>query len=200
MVTVGASQEHMRFAGTRSVSTIELIRSLVGQGAELATSGVRRLVLSNSHGGNRQAMDAAALALRAEHGMLVVKASWFRFARPDVDLPDEEWRHGLHGGALETAMMLHLRPGLVRRDRVGDFPSLGAELERTLRHVGPENGASFAWLADDLNPHGVTGNAGLASETMGARLVEHYGRILAEVILDARDFPLERLRRAPEAR
>ena len=195
-VAVGASQEHMRFAGTRSVSTIELIRSLVGQGAELAAAGVRRLVLSNSHGGNRQAMDAAALTLRAEHGMLVVKASWFRFARPDIDLPEEEWRHGLHGGALETALMLHLRPELVRRDRLAAFPSLGEELERTLRRVGPEGEASFAWLAGDLNPEGVTGNATLATEAMGARLVEHYGGILAEVILDARDFPLARLRPA----
>lgn len=197
-VAVGASQEHMRFPGTRSVSTIELIRSLVGQGAELAAAGVRRLVLSNSHGGNRQAMDAAALTLRAEHGMLVVKASWFGFARPDVGLPDAEWRHGLHGGAVETAMMLHLRPEAVREGELADFPSLGAELERTLRRVGPEGEAPFAWLADDLNPEGVTGNATLATEAMGARLVEHYGRILAEVILDARDFPRERLRRAPD--
>ena len=199
-VAVGASQEHMRLGGTRSVSTTELIRSLTGQGAELAGAGVRRLVLSNSHGGNRQAMDAAALTLRAEHEMLVVKASWFRFARPDVGLPGSEWRHGLHGGAVETAMMLHLRPDLVRVDRLADFPSLGAELERTLRHLGPEGEASFAWLADDLNPQGVTGNATLASAEMGAELVEHYGRILAEVIVDARDFPLQRLRPAPVAR
>jgi creatinine amidohydrolase len=199
-VAVGASQEHMRFTGTRSVSTIELIRSLVGQGAELAGAGVRRLVLSNSHGGNRHAIEAAALTLRSEHGMLVVKASWFRFVRPEVGLPEAEWRHGLHGGAVETAMMLHLRPHLVRTDALADFASLGLELEGTLRRVGPEGEASFAWLADDLNPAGVTGNATLASPAMGARLVEHYGRILAEVILDARDFPLARLRPGPGPR
>lgn len=200
-VSVGASQEHARFPGTLSVTTEQLIGSIVEQGAGLARSGVRRLVLSNSHGGNRHAMEAAGLALRAAHGLLVVKASWFRFARPtDVELPEAEWRHGLHGGAVETAMMLHLRPGLVRTEAIADFPSLGQDLERTLRRLGPEGEASFAWLADDLNPEGVVGDARLATAAMGARLVRHYGRILAEVIMDARDFPLDRLGAGPGRR
>ncbi len=200
-VSIGASQEHARFAGTVSVTTEELIGSIVDQGAGLARSGIRRLVLSNSHGGNRHAMEAAGLALRAEHDLLVVKASWFRFARPaDVDLPEAEWRHGLHGGAVETAMMLHLRPGLVRTEAIADFRSFGQDLERTLRRVGPEGQASFAWLADDLNPQGVVGDARLATPAMGARLVQHYGRVLAEVIMDARDFPLDRLSTGPGRR
>jgi creatinine amidohydrolase len=192
-ITVGASQEHLRFDGTKSITTEELIESIVTRGAALARAGVRRLVLSNSHGGNHHAIEAAALDLRARAGLLVVKASWFRFPRPDIALPEEEWRHGLHGGAVETAMMMHLRPDAVRKDAVARFASLGEELERSLRRVGPEGVAPFAWLADDLNPHGVVGDATLATSTMGARLVEHYGSILAEVIRDARDFPLQRL-------
>lgn len=193
-VTVGASEEHARFPGTMSVTTEELTDQIVETGVGLARSGVRRLVLCNSHGGNRSAMDAAGLRLRAERDMLVVKASYFRFERPEnVDLPEGEWRHGLHGGAVETAMMLHLRPDLVRTEAVADFASLGQDLERTLRRLGPEGQASFSWLASDLNPSGVVGDARLATPDMGKRLVEHYGRALAEVILDARDFPLDRL-------
>lgn len=193
-LTVGASQEHARFAGTESVSTEALTRTIVMQGAALARAGVRRLVLSNSHGGNRHAIDGAALTLRAEHDMLVVKASWFRFPRPgDVVLPEAEWRHGLHGGAVETAMMLHLRPELVRRDAVTRFASLGMELEQDLRRVGPEGAAPFAWLAGDLNPLGVVGDATLATAEMGAKLVGHYAHVLADIIQDARDFPLDRL-------
>jgi creatinine amidohydrolase len=195
-VTIGASQEHARFPGTRSVSTEELVRAIVSQGAALAASGVRRMVLANSHGGNKHAIDGAALTLRAEHDLLVVKASWFRFPRPsDVVLPEAEWRHGLHGGAIETAMMLHLRHELVRRDAVARFASLGTELERDLRHVGPEGAAPFAWLAGDLNPLGVVGDATLATAEMGAKLVGHYARVLAEVVQDAAQFPLDRLTR-----
>jgi creatinine amidohydrolase len=194
MLEVGASEEHRSFPGTRSVGAAELVDQIVRLGSEVAAAGVRRLVLANSHGGNRFAMEAAGLLLRRRHAMLVVKASWFRFDRPEgVELPESEWRHGLHGGALETAMMLHLHPDEVDTGAVADFTSLGAELGRDLRRLGPEGQASFAWLAEDLNPLGVTGDARLATPGLGARLVAHYGRALADVVVDARDFPLERL-------
>ena len=191
---MGASREHQRFAGTLSLDPELLSEGIHELGCAVAAFGLRRLVLFNSHGGNLRAMDVAALRLRDEQGMLVVKASYFSFSRPgDVELPDAEWRHGLHGGAVETAMMLHLRPDLVRTDARQRFPSLGQELDGPLRRLGPEGEASFAWLAGDLNPHGVTGNARLADPHTGQRLVAHYGRVLAEVIQDARVFPLERL-------
>jgi creatinine amidohydrolase len=151
-------------------------------------------VLSNSHGGNRFAMEEAGLRLRRRHGLLVVKASWFRLGRPDdVDFPEAEWRHGLHGGAVETAMMLWLRPDAVRVERVAEFRSLGQELEHTLRRLGPEGEASFSWLAEDLSASGVTGDARLATADAGRRLVRHYGEALADVVRDALDFPLDRL-------
>lgn len=192
---VGTSREHARFPGTLSLGPDVLGAVVEELGASLAGSGVRRLVLANSHGGNRAALDEAGLALRADHGLLVVKASWLRFPGPPaVGLPESEWRHGLHGGAVETAMMLHLRPDLVRGDRIVDGASLGQELAATLRHVAPEGAVSFAWLAGDLSAAGTTGDARRATAEMGSLLVAHYARILAETIQDARAFPLERLR------
>ncbi len=190
----GTSREHARFPGTLSLEpdlTAETIRQL---GAALADAGIRRLVLFNSHGGNVAALNLAALALREEHGLLVVKASYFQFERPsDIALQEEEWRHGLHGGALETAMMLHLHPDRVRSEEIKTFRSLGHDLHGSLRRLAPEGEASFAWLAGDLNEHGVTGDATLATAEMGATLVRHYGQVLADVIGDARAFPLDRL-------
>ena len=193
-VIVGASAEHLSFERTQSVSSEELAHSIYDIGTRLAKVGVRRLVLSNSHGGNRHAMEVSGIDLRRDHAMLVVKASYFRFDRPEVALPEEEWRHGLHGGAIETAMMMYLKPDGVRPDDVANFPSLGAELEDVLDRVGPEGQASFAWLAEDLSPWGVVGDARLATAGLGSDLVQHYGRALAEVIADTRRFPLERLR------
>ena len=199
---VGASGEHRRFAGTLSLTPELLIESLVQTGAAVAAAGVRRLVVSNSHGGNLSAIDIAARRLREEHDLLVVKTSYFDGPRPaDAGLPDEEWRYGLHGGAVETAMMRHLRPDLVRLDAVRRFPSLDEDLSAALRQVSAEGGAAFAWLADDLNREGVAGDATLGSAELGARLVAHYGQALAEVIEDARRFPLDRLiRRSPPCR
>ena len=191
---LGASEEHAAFAGTVSVRPHTLEAALVDVAAGLAGQGIRRLVLFNTHGGNKSVVDAAALQARVAHAILVVKAHSFRFPVPDgVDLPDAEWRHGLHGGAVETAMMLHLRPDSVREDRIARFPSLGEELEGTLAVIRPEGPAAFAWRSEDLNPDGVTGDARLATPELGGRLVDGYGRFLATVLEDASRFPLDRL-------
>ena len=151
-------------------------------------------MLSNSHGGNRQALNSAGLRLRRKHGLLVVKVSYFEFPPPEMGgLPDSEWRHGLHGGGVETAMMLHLRPDLVRYEEIRDAPSLGQELEGTMRRLSPEGAASFSWLAEDINRSGVAGDARQAYAAKGELLVAHYGEVLADVIRDAKAFPLERL-------
>lgn len=193
-LTVGTSDEHEAFGGTLTLSAESLVDTIVEIGRSVFDAGVRRLVIANSHGGNRAAIDIAALRLRVELGMLVVKAHWFRYPRPEgVELPEAEWQHGLHGGAVETAMMYHLRPDAVREEAVADFPSLGAKLDGSLRRLGPEGVAAFAWTARDLNRNGVTGDARLATPELGRRLVEGYGSMLAEIIEDARDFPLTRL-------
>lgn len=196
LLPIGASTEHAHagLTGTLHVESGDLAAVIFRIGAALAGYGVRRLVLSNSHGGNRHAMETAGLQLRREHGLLVVKATYFSFERPpDVDLPESEWRHGLHGGAIETAMMLHLHPDRVRAGQVTRFASLGQELEAVGSRILPEGPAAFAWMAADLNPGGAAGDAGLATAEMGRRLVEHYGDTLGAIIRDARAFPVGRL-------
>jgi creatinine amidohydrolase len=193
-LAVGASEEHTRFPGTLSLAAETLTRVIYECGVALAQSGVRRIVLSNSHGGNRHVLNSAGLRLRREHGLLVVKVSYLEFPPLQAaELPASEWRHGLHGGAVETAMMLHLRPDLVRTERIRHARPLGEELAATMRHLTPEGVASFAWMAEDINRSGVSGDARLASAPKGELLVNHYGEALADVIRDAKDFPLERL-------
>jgi creatinine amidohydrolase len=193
-LAVGTSDEHMGFPGTLSLAPDTLSAIIYQYGVALAACGVKRLVLSNSHGGNRQALNSAGLRLRREHGLLVVKISYFEFPPPEgVGLPLSEWRHGLHGGAVETAMMLHLRPDLVRLEEIRDAPPFGEELEGTMRRLSPEGAASFSWLAEDINRSGVAGDARKADAVKGELLVAHYGEVLADVIRDAKAFPLERL-------
>lgn len=191
---IGYSDEHRRYGGTLTLRPDLLVALIEETGDALAASGVKRLVLANSHGGNRLALDTAGLRLRDRHRMLVVKANWFRFPRPEgVDLPESEWKHGFHGGAVETSMMMFLQPDLVREDQIRHWPSLGEELEATLRWLGPEGAASFSWLAGDLNPSGAVGDARLATAALGERLVSHYATVLSEVIREARAFPIDRL-------
>ena len=53
--------------------------------------------------------------------------------------------------------------------------------------------ASSAWPAGDIDRSGAAGDAARADAGAGRRLVDHYGAVLAEVILDAREFPIDRL-------
>jgi len=134
------------------------------------------------------------LRLREEERLLVVKVNYPDFPRPAaVDLPDSEWRHGLHGGAVETAMMRYLHPDRVREAESGVAASFAAELEREGSRIAPEGAAAFAWLAGDLHPDGAVGDATLGTADVGRRLVDYYGATLAAVIRDARSFPIERL-------
>lgn len=193
-LALGLSLEHAAFAGTLCLSAHSALAVLEDIGASVARAGIRRLVLFNSHGGNKALVDLAALKLRVAHRMLVVRAHWFRFAPPPGLVAADELRHGLHGGAVETAMMLHLAPHKVRRGAIARFESLGVRMAAAGCVLGPEGEAGFGWMAQDLHPSGVCGDASLADEALGARLVGHFGERLARVIEDARDFDLAALR------
>ena len=196
-LAVGLSLEHGAFAGTLSLSPETALAVLVELGERVAAAGFRRLVLFNSHGGNKALVDLAALKLRVAQRMLVVRANYFRFAPPPDVLPLDELRHGLHGGAMETAMMLHLAPGKVRIERIGHFESLGQRMAQDGMRLGPEGEAGFAWMAQDLNPNGVSGDARLATPELGERLVTHFAQQLARLIDDAHGFDLSCLARGP---
>jgi len=186
-MAIGASDEHKAFPGTLGFDAVTVAGMLESLGADVARAGGRRLVWVNGHGGNRAAMDIAALALRRRFGMLAVKCTYTRLgAPPGGDIG--ELARGFHGGWLETALMLHLAPQRVRTDRLAEFaadniapPEPGVSDPALL---GPEGAASFGWLAQDLNAEGVIGNAAAATAGQGARLVEFYAGRIAGVLAE----------------
>lgn len=195
-MTIGASDEHKSFAGTLGFDARTTANLLETLGADLARAGIRRLVWVNGHGGNRAAMDIAALALRRRFGMLAVKCTYTRLGDPpggDVG----ELARGFHGGWLETALMLHLAPDRVHADRLADFRAPGIE-DSGSALLAPEGPASFAWLSEDLNPAGVIGNAAAATAGQGARLVEFYAERIARVLEEAAALDIEAFTPAPD--
>lgn len=192
-LTLGASLEHSHFPGTLTLSADQAIAQTHAAGAAVAAAGIRRLVIFNSHGGNKAVVDLAALQLRAAFDLLVVKANYFRFATPADALGADELAHGLHGGALETAMMLHLAPDAVRVDALADYDALGAKRARAGATLGPEGDAGFAWMAEDLHPAGVAGNAAVADAATGQRLVAGFAARLAEIVIETAGFDLSTL-------
>ena len=122
--------------------------------------------------------------------MIVAWASPGAFGTPDGAVGKAEATHGLHGGLKETAMMLHLRPDLVRRDAVASFPSAGQTMETDFMRLRATGRTGFGWQTQDLNPAGVVGDALAATPELGAVLVGHAARGLAELIRDLIRFEL----------
>ena len=185
-IAVGASDEHASFPGTLSLPASLAIATLEAYGESLATAGIRRLVLLNSHGGNKAVMDVAGLTLRRRHGMRVVKATYTRLPPLAGAIEADELRYGLHGGLLETAMMLYLAPSLVYLDGYQATPPAAPQGDSL---VSAEGAAAFAWLAEDLSAHGVAGDASHASAELGERLVHHYANRLAAVVTETAHLP-----------
>src|SRR5262249_59644039 len=110
--TIGTSHEHRAYAGTLSLSPETLIRTLTDIAESVHRAGLRKLVFANGHGGNVAALDLVALDLRVRLGMLALLCSFSRFGYPDGLFGVEERAHGIHGGGIETSLLLPARPGL----------------------------------------------------------------------------------------
>lgn len=187
---VGDSLEHTAFPGTLSVDLDALLGLWLAVGRSVARAGVRKLVILNSHGGQRGHVDQAALRLRVECGLLVVRAHSFGLGMPPGLFEADELAHGIHGGAVETSLMLHLHPQLVRREAIADFRSLGQTLAARGGLLGVEKPVGIGWMSQDLNPAGVCGDARAASADKGAALLDHMAGRLAELLAEVATFDL----------
>src|ERR1700728_1974627 len=114
---IGVSAEHLSFPGTLTLSPTTAMAAWTELGESLARAGLRKLVLVTSHGGNVAAMELAARDLRARLGMLAVTVGWHRFGYPADAFSAEEKKHGIHGGDIETSLMLAAQPDTVRMDK-----------------------------------------------------------------------------------
>lgn len=187
---VGYSIEHADFAQTRSLPFDEAIERWIGIGEAQSRAGVRKLVMLNAHGGNSPLMTIVATELRVRFGMLAVATSWTRFGYPPELVSDEERALGIHGGFIETSVMLALRPDLVAMEKASDFASAQARFRRDFTHLRAYGPHAFGWMMSDLSPEGVTGNAAAASAEAGHRIIDHAVAGLVELLVDVDRFDL----------
>ena len=96
VVHITASDEHRGFANTLSTGTEAMTAALVG--IARSAGWARGVVFANGHGGNADALRAAARAMDHEQ---LVHAVWSLPAYEGSDM---------HAGRTETSVMLHLRP------------------------------------------------------------------------------------------
>ncbi len=196
-LVVGDSLEHLGYPGTLSVSTETLLALWMDVGRSVARTGLRKLIVFNSHGGQIPLVDILAVRLRSELDMLVVRANYFAFGTPKDLFETSELEHGIHGGEVETSLMLHLRPDLVRVDALKNFVGLAERMDRANILLGPERKIGFGWLSQDLHPEGVCGNAGRADAARGQQLLQHIADSLVRLVNEVAKTPLSTLKSPP---
>jgi creatinine amidohydrolase len=193
MQSVGKSDEHIHSPGTLTLGYDTLARVLIEIGESVARAGIRKLVLANSHGGNIAVNDIVARELRLRCDMLCVSMSWARFGQPAGLFTTFEQTYGIHGGEMETSVMLALRPDLVVMKQAKKFTSLQEKLVKNHQELRAHGPNAFGWIAQDLNPHGVVGDAALATVEKGRQSIDHMTDRFIALLRDVHAFDLKAL-------
>ncbi len=193
---IGLSTEHLSYPGTLTLSPATLIALWSELGACVARAGVKKLLLLNGHGGNVAAMDIVARELRQRHGLLTYSASWFSLPLPDAVqglFSAQEHRFGIHGGEIETSMMLHLAPATVHMEEARDWRSTSQDRAAAHAILGNGRSAKMGWAIEDYHPAGAVGNAAAATAAKGQAVVQAAGQALAHLLSELHALPLSTL-------
>lgn len=188
---IGLSLEHESYAGTLGLSPATLLALWTEIGACVARAGVHKLLIFNAHGGNVSSMDIVARQLRMQCGLLVYHSSWFNLPLHGADaaFSAHEHRFGAHGGEMETSMLLHLAPALVRMQHAQNFASTSEQRARDYPILGNGKSAKLGWAMQDYNPCGAAGNAAAADAARGQALVGAVGVSLAALLAEVHRLP-----------
>ena len=202
---VGLSPEHARFPGTLTLKAETILRLWTDIGESVAAAGIKKLLLFNSHGGQVSVMDMVARDFRARLDLLVYSASWFNLPLLDAQGQDvnalfsaDEHRFGIHGGDMETSMMLALDPARVDMAQARDFRSTAQDRAQRFDILGNGKSAKLGWQMQDYNPAGAVGNAAAATTEKGHAVVAAAGLSLARLLAEIDRLPLSTLVARPE--
>jgi len=155
-VPFGVSEHHSRFPGTIWVSEDTLKNYVLDVVRALASHGVKKVIVVNGHGGNLNALRAAALAARRE-GVLVVVYQWW--ALPELRSIFSEEELG-HAASVETSVNLHLHPHLVK---------MGKAVDEKPAKLPTDGLGYYPERTDDRVRSGVFGVSTTASREKGER-------------------------------
>ncbi|RQG90703.1 creatininase family protein [Natrarchaeobius chitinivorans] len=169
-IPVGIAEEHRQFPGTMWVSP-ETFRRYVRESIEsLAYHGFDRVVVVNGHGGNVDALREVGGRLSRDGTAYAVPFTWFEA------VGDHSAEMG-HGGPLETALVRHCEPDLVREDRIDEAKAGAADgWGEWVSH------ANLAYDSAEFTENGVVGDPSDGTERRGEELLELAGDALARLL------------------
>ena len=152
---------------TQAALLADLVHAIEGQ-------GIRKLVIFNGHGGNdfRQMIRE----LQARTTVFLATLNWYKVGDPNRVFSD----HGDHAGELETSVMMHVAPTLVR-----PLHEAGNGKEKRWRLAAMREGWAWAprrWT--QISADTGVGNPALATAEKGARYSNEVARHVADFLVE----------------
>jgi creatinine amidohydrolase len=152
---------------TQAALLADLVHAIEGQ-------GIRKLVIFNGHGGNdfRQMIRE----LQARTGVFLATLNWYKVGDPKSIFSD----HGDHAGELETSVMMHVAPRLVR-----PLSEAGDGSEKRWRITAMREGWAWAprrWT--QISADTGVGNPALATAEKGARFSADVTKHVADFLVE----------------
>jgi creatinine amidohydrolase len=165
----GFSPHHLGFKGTVTFSWDTLMGVLMDTIGSLALHGVKRFVIMNGHGGNRNIMNLVVQLAKREYGVMVAAPSGpgdTELAKVHADRQKRLW--DVHSGINETGAALYMFPELVEMDRVPEDWTPTLDVDPKLREfldpdrddyevVSQVRGACSQPDTDDFSEDGIYG-------------------------------------------
>ena len=186
VLPIGKAIEHEKFDGTLSLSTQTVMALWREIAASVFRTPVRKLLMLNNHGGQSDVARIVARDLRAHHKALVVPVNWWTYKAKTM-YQESEYTHGLHGGAEETALMLHLHPDLVSHGEIKNFVPVSLKQAQKYPMLYG-SGAKQAWMAEDLHPQGATGDATIATQEDGQKIYNEAVKSMIALLREMADY------------
>lgn len=170
----GLSSHHMPFGGTLTLEFENMLEMLESIGRSALDNGFDAILLLNGHGGNMSLLSTAINKIGAEHPEIEVGGlTYFYLASSLIEeIRDSDPGGMMHGGELETSLMLHLRPDLVDED---EMTAVYAERKYDLLLedlFGSGSLSTYGTFADHTDT-GVMGDPTLGSAEKGEAIFEH---------------------------
>lgn len=119
-LNIGISTHHMPFPGTITLQPETFEQVLMDVASSLHHHGIRRIFVVNGHGGNQHALDIASVKMRRDLGIRMAYTLWPMLGGGGGAGEQLKGKRIGHACILETSMMMHLRPDLVREDKLAE--------------------------------------------------------------------------------
>lgn len=172
----GYSPHHMSFGGTITLEFDDLMDVIEEVAESALDNGFDRLLLLNGHIGNTPLVDGAVKTIGQEEPDVSVHGlTYFQLGKRFADeIRDSEPGGMSHGGEFETSLMLHLRPELVRTDRMeGTTKEVPSDYESSDVMNDGELGTYRTF--DEYSDSGAIGDPDLATAEKGEVIFDRLG-------------------------